>query len=87
MTEERKNTLVQRLNIIQGQVSGLSNLLKNQKNDCQRITNQFYAILSAFKKVMEIYFKENLTECIRGRQSKESKNKLEFLLKEIFKSK
>lgn len=87
MTKERKNTLVQRLNIIKGQIDGLSNFLENSENDCQKITNQFYAILSAFKKVMEIYFKENLTECIRGKQSKTNKEKLAFLLKEIFKNK
>jgi len=86
MAEQRKNTLIQRLNIIQGQINGLSNILK-KKASCQEITEQLYSINSAFKKVMEMYFKENLTECLRDTKSSQSKNKLDFLLKEIFKQK
>jgi DNA-binding FrmR family transcriptional regulator len=81
----RNNTIVQRLNIIRGQVDGLSKLVE-KKADCQKITEQFYATNVALKKVIELYFKENLTSCLKslGRKDKE---KVDFLLKEIIKNK
>ena len=86
MAKKRKNTLVQRLNIIQGQINGLSTLL-DKEADCRNVTNQFYAIESALKKVMEIYFKKNLTECLRNTTSQTNKERFEFLLREIFRNK
>ena len=45
----RKNTIVQRLNIIKGQINGLTNLIEEDKG-CQKITEQFYAINAGLKK-------------------------------------
>ena len=56
----RKNTTIQRLHIINGQVDGLINLLE-KKEDCHKITEQFYAISAGFKKAIEIYLKDNLS--------------------------
>ncbi len=81
----RKNTLVQRLHIIKGQIDGLSNLLEKEKN-CHKITEQFYAINSGLKKVMELYFKENLISCFKSINLKKRET-IEFLLKEIIKNK
>jgi len=81
----RKNTLIQRLNIIKGQIDGLSKLMEKKK-DCRKVTEQFYAINSGLKKVMELYFKENLTSCLYSISLKKKKT-IDFLLKEIIKIK
>ena len=60
----RKNTSIQRLNIIKGQIGGLANLIEKEE-DCKKITEQFYAINSGLKKVVELYFKENLSYCLK----------------------
>ena len=81
----KKNNLIHRLNIIKGQVDGLKNLIEN-KEDCKKVTEQFYAINIALKKVIEIYFKENLSSCLKEIKFKNRKT-IEFLLKEIIKNK
>ena len=58
-----------------------------EKNEnCRKVSEQFYAINAALKKVMELYFKENLTSCLRSINLRK-KRTIEFLLKEIVKSK
>lgn len=81
----RKKTITQRLNIIRGQVEGLANLIE-KKEECQKVTDQFYAINSGLKKVIELYFKENLTACLLSINLKKRRT-IEFLLKEIIKNK
>jgi len=81
----RKNTIIQRLNIINGQIDGLANLIEKKEN-CRKITEQFYAINVALKKVIEIYFKDNLSSCLKSINFKKRKT-IEFLLKEIIKNK
>lgn len=81
----RKNTIAQRLNIIKGQIDGLAKLIEKNK-DCQEVTSQFYAINSGLKKVIELYFKENLTACLLSIKL-EKRRTIEFLLKEIIKNK
>lgn len=79
----RRNTISQRLNIVKGQLYGLSHLIE-ENCDCKKVVNQFKAINSAFKKVMEIYLKENLECCLKS--SKKNKT-AEFLIKEIIENK
>jgi len=81
----KKNNLIHRLNIIKGQIDGLKNLIENRE-DCRKITEQFYAINTALKKVIEIYFKENLNSCLKEIKFKNRKT-VEFLLKEIIRNK
>ncbi len=81
----RKNTLIQRLNIIKGQISGLINLIE-QKENCHKVTAQFYAINIALKKIIELYFKENLVSCLKSVKPKERRT-IDFLLTEIIKNK
>ncbi len=80
----RENTIIQRLNIIKGQINGLVNLIEKKEN-CRKITEQFYAINIALKKAIEMYFKENLTACLESINFKKRKT-IEFLLKEIIKN-
>jgi len=81
----RKNTVTQRLNIIKGQVDGLVNLIEEKEN-CRKITEQFYAINSGLKKAIELYFQKNLNSCLKSVNLKKRKT-IEFLLKEIIKNK
>ncbi len=81
----RKNTIIQRLNIIKGQIDGLASLME-ERNDCRKITEQFYAINVGLKKVIEMYFKDNLSSCLKSVNLKKRKT-IEFLLKEIIKNK
>jgi len=81
----RKNTIIQRLNIIKGQIDGLINIIEKQE-DCRKITEQFYAINAGFKKVIEIYLENNLSSCLESINLKNKKN-LNFLLKEIIRGK
>ncbi len=81
----RQNTVIQRLNIIKGQIDGLANLIEKEEG-CHKITEQFYAINVALKKVIEMYFKENLTVCLKSINFKKRKT-IDFLLKEIIKNK
>ena len=79
-----KRTLIQRLNIIKGQISGLTDLIK-EKEDCRKVTGQLYAINVAIKKVIELYLQENLTSCLKTIDFKE-KEAIAFVLKEIIKN-
>ena len=81
----RKNTIAQRLNIIKGQIDGLANLIEKNE-ECQKVTDQFYAINSGLKKAIELYLKENLTSCLLSINLKKRRT-IEFLLKEIIKNK
>lgn len=81
----RKNTPVQRLNIIKGQIDGLSSMMENGE-ECRKVTEQFHAINVGLKRVIEIYFKENLSSCLSSIDLDKREN-IEFLLKEIIKNK
>ena len=81
----RKNTVIQRLNIIKGQIQGLTNLIEKKEN-CRKITEQFYAVNIALKKTINMYFKKNLTDCLKSTNAKNRKT-IKFLLEEIIKNK
>lgn len=81
----RKNTSIQRLNIVKGQIDGLIKLMENQES-CRKITEQFYAINAGLKKTIEAYFKDNLSSCLKSINFKKRET-IEFLLKEIIKNK
>ena len=85
MGKERKNSLVQRLNIISGQINGLAKLIENSE-DCEKVTSQFYAVNSGVKKAIELYFQENLESCLKF-PNLNNKKRIDFLLKEIIKNK
>ena len=85
MSKDRENSLIQRLHIVSGQINGLARLIEKNER-CEKITAQFYAINSGIKKVMELYFKENLEACFKFSGAKNRK-KIDFLLREIIKNK
>lgn len=79
-----KRTVIQRLNIIKGQIDGLANLIKKKEN-CHKITSQLYAVNVALKKTIELYLQENLNSCLKTINF-EKKEAINFLLKEIIKN-
>ncbi len=82
--EEQKD-LTRRLNIIKGQIDGLSKLVETKPEDCQGVLNQFKAIDSGLKKVVELYIKKNMKFCLRTVHSKDKKminSLMERLIKE-----
>jgi len=81
----RENTIIQRLNIIKGQIDGIIKMIE-RKESCRKTTAQFYAVNSGLKRAMELYFKENMTFCLKSLNLK-SRKTIEFLLKEIIKNK
>ncbi|MFA7685921.1 MAG: metal-sensing transcriptional repressor [Candidatus Gracilibacteria bacterium] len=81
----RKNTLSQRLNIIKGQVDGLSKIIES-KDSCKKITEQFHAINSGLKRVVELYFHDNLETCLKSMNSK-NRETIELLVGELIKNK
>ncbi|MCK4918678.1 MAG: metal-sensitive transcriptional regulator [Candidatus Pacebacteria bacterium] len=83
--KNRKNTLVQRLNIIKGQIEALSSYIDDKK-DCKKVITQLSAVNSGLKKVTELYLKENLNSCVKSIKTKD-KEKIDLLLKEIIKNK
>lgn len=77
--------LTRRLNIIKGQVDSLSKLVAAKPGDCQGVLNQFKAIDSGLKKVVELYIKKNMEFCLRTVRSKDKKvinGLMEKLIKE-----
>jgi DNA-binding FrmR family transcriptional regulator len=78
-------TTQQRLNIIKGQIEGLSKIIE-RKAPCKKIMEQFQAINSGLKKTMEAYFKENIEICLE-KMDKNTKEEIGTLLEQILKSK
>lgn len=71
--EKDQDNLIPRLNIIRGQIDGLSRLIKEKPEDCQGVLNQFKAVNSALKKVTELYVKRNVNACLRAVRLKDKK--------------
>ncbi|MCK5044645.1 metal-sensitive transcriptional regulator [Candidatus Parcubacteria bacterium] len=78
--------LVRRLNIIKGQVDGLSKLVDKESCDCHAVLNQFKAIDSGLKKVVELYIKKNMEFCLRTVHSKD-KEVINDLIEKLIKEK
>ncbi len=81
----RKNTVSQRLHIVSGQINGLTRLIEKGE-DCRKVTEQFYAINTALKRAMDLYFRKNMASCLKSIHLKK-RTAIEFLLREIIKNK
>ncbi len=79
----RKNTITQRLNIIKGQLDALSAIIDDGKN-CKKAIEQFRAVNSGLKKVIELYLQENLTSCLQSATIKD-KEQINIVLGEFLK--
>jgi len=81
----RKNTINQRLNIVKGQIDGLIKIIDG-KGPCKKVTEQFKAINSGLKRVIELYFHENLDTCLKSMTPK-NRETVELLVGELIKNK
>ena len=75
-----------RLNIVKGQIDGLAKAMESETKDCQAVLNQFKAIDSALKKVVEMYIKKNMEFCLRAVHSKD-KETINVLIERLIKEK
>lgn len=71
---------------IEGQVRGVQKMLQERKY-CIDILNQIYAIKGALsrveEKILEKHFQHCVTEAVKGTSKKESRQKLDEILKLI----
>lgn len=79
----RKNTVAQRLNIVKGQMDALSKIIDEGKN-CKKTIEQFRAVNSGLKKVIELYLQENLQSCLQSTTAKD-KEEISLILGEFLK--
>ncbi|MBP7898368.1 metal-sensitive transcriptional regulator [Candidatus Gracilibacteria bacterium] len=79
----RKNTITQRLNIIKGQIDALSKIIDDEKN-CKKTIEQFRAVNSGLKRVVELYLQENLASCLQSTTPKD-KERINTILGEFLK--
>lgn len=79
----RKNSLTQRLNIIKGQVEALSTIIDEGKS-CKKAIEQFHAVNSGLKRVIELYLQENLTSCLQSTTTKD-REEINLILGEFLK--
>lgn len=80
MLDEKKKKLVRdRLNRIQGQIGGISNMVEEDRY-CVDILNQTSAIISAIRKVENIVLENHLNTCVaeamRSNDDSEQKDKV-----------
>lgn len=78
-------TTSQRLNIIKGQIDGLSKIIE-RKGPCKKTMETYLAIIAGLKKTIEIHFKENINDCLKNTDIK-AKKEIISLLENILKSK
>ncbi|MFH1657491.1 MAG: metal-sensing transcriptional repressor [bacterium] len=83
---DKQEDLTRRLNIIKGQLDGLSKRIENEPKDCHAILDQFKAINSALKKVVELYIKKNMEFCLRTVDFKD-KEVINALVEKLIKEK
>jgi len=77
-------SLEQRLKIIKGQIEGIERLIQNREN-CKKVLEQFYAVSSALNKVIKLYLEEDIDSCLNSLDPKD-RRRLEFLLEELIKT-
>ncbi|MDX9970850.1 MAG: metal-sensing transcriptional repressor [Candidatus Gracilibacteria bacterium] len=78
-------TPTQRLNIIKGQIDGLSKII-DRKGPCKKVMEQYQAIISGLRRTIELHFKENIGDCLE-KTDKKTKEEITTLLESILKSK
>jgi len=80
-----KEQLITRLKRIEGQVRGVQNMLRNER-DCREIMQQFTAISSAIRSTSRIYFRDYASAClaaIEGKTLPDNDEKRQKLVEEM----
>lgn len=64
-----KRKLIRRLNIIKGQIEGLTKMIEDEQN-CEKILPQVKAVSKAFASVSREILKAFLHKCVRSKDEK-----------------
>ena len=76
-----KKSLVGRLNIVSGQIQGLTKLIEG-KEDCRKVVTQFKAADSALRKALREYLSENMSSCLHAVNDK-NREEIEDLMADL----
>lgn len=76
-----KKSLIERLNIVGGQVQGLKKLVESEE-DCRKVITQFKAADSALRKTLHEYLRENMNSCLCAVDEKD-REKIEDLMADL----
>ena len=74
------NKITIRLKKIQGQISGLIDLI-NQDDDCEKIIIQFQAVKAAMESAFSYNLEQNLGSCLRKKDTRGTKRILNLISK------
>jgi len=76
-----EKSLIERLNIVNGQIQGLKKLIES-KEDCRKVITQFKAADSALRKALREYLRENMSSCLRM-INKKNRKEIEDLMADL----
>ena len=63
MSEEDKNNLIKRLNVIEGQVRGIKQMIENDRL-CDEVLTQVSAVNHSLKSIGNVLLKNHLATCV-----------------------
>ena len=82
-TEEERNNIIKRLNIIEGQIKGIKQMI-NDDRYCADVLTQILAVNKALESLENIILESHLKKCIT-RQIKEGREEVTDEIMDLFK--
>ena len=82
-TEEEKNNIIKRLNIIEGQIKGIKQMISDDRY-CGEVLTQMLAVNKALESLENIILESHLKRCIT-KQIKEGKQDVTEEIMDLFK--
>ncbi len=82
-TEEEKNNIIKRLNIIEGQIKGIKQMISDDRY-CGEVLTQMLAVNKALESLENIILESHLKRCIT-KQIKEGKEDVTEEIMDLFK--
>ncbi len=82
-TEEEKNNIIKRLNIIEGQIKGIKQMISDDRY-CGEVLTQMLAVDKALESLENIILESHLKRCIT-KQIKEGKEDVTEEIMDLFK--
>ncbi|MCF7844642.1 MAG: metal-sensitive transcriptional regulator [Kiritimatiellales bacterium] len=82
METPKKSTVVKRLHIIQGQLSGLESMLESDK-ECFDVLPQFKAVKAGLQTAFALYLQLEADTCLGNKSNSKKREKMQALLLEL----
>jgi DNA-binding FrmR family transcriptional regulator len=82
VNSEVKESLIKRLNRVEGQVRGVAEMLQNER-DCREIMQQLTAAHSALQATSRLFFREYAAACMTNAQGADSENGREKMIEDM----